>query len=185
MPSGSESRGPDKNSGAKSAKAIKAANEESAARRESKGGAPQPRQHPLADDRRRCSPCLALDRRCSRSTWSPSTRTRPKPQKFAPSAENQDPSTTSTASSRTTTRPACTSSRRSAWPTTRRPPFGGPHDATWATCTGVGLPERDPHRERGALARARRRLDRLQPGQGQRRPGRDARRPRSTASRTR
>ena len=37
------------------------------------------------------------------------------------------------------------------------------HNQNWAECTGVGLPERDRQRERRPHARARRRLDHLQP----------------------
>ena len=71
-------------------------------------------------------------------------------------------------------------SRASAVAYTHSPPFGGTHDGDWAACNGVVYPNRGAQREHGALAGARRGVDRLQPGPGHRRRADDADARRST-----
>ncbi len=89
MPSGSESRGPDKNSGAKSAKAIKAAKKKSGGAKV-KGGASAPRNIPWLTIGAGAA-VLALVAVLA-INLVPKYQAKEEAAKYAPSAENPDPS---------------------------------------------------------------------------------------------
>lgn len=62
-------------------------------------------------------------------------------QRFAPSESNQDPSTDIPGVEIAEYAAALHVSREQRVAYDNSPPFGGPHDAVWATCTGIVYPE--------------------------------------------
>ena len=135
MPSGSDSRGPNKNSGAKSAKAIKAANKNSRPAKKGKGGVPAPRQIPWLSIGAGVA-VLALIAVLGINLW-PKVEERQALEPYKYSSENKDPSDKIDGVLKIEY-PAgqhVDSTQRVAYDQT--PPFGGPHDATWANCTGT------------------------------------------------
>jgi hypothetical protein len=136
MPSGSENRGA-KNSGAKSAKAIKAANK-SAGGAKPKAGLPKQRNIPWLTIGAVIA-VLALIAVLAVNLF-PKYQDKAEADKFAPSSENKDPSIEIDGVVRNEYPPALhvSATQRVAYDQT--PPYGGPHDATWATCTGIVYP---------------------------------------------
>ncbi|ELB88445.1 hypothetical protein Rwratislav_34599, partial [Rhodococcus wratislaviensis IFP 2016] len=137
MPSGSESRGPDKNSGAKSAKAIKAAKKRSGGAKV-KGGASAPRTIPWLTIGAGAA-VLALVAILA-INLVPKYQAKEEAAKYAPSVENPDPSVNIDGVVKVDY-PAgihIQPTQRVAYD--QSPPFGGPHDAIWATCTGTVYP---------------------------------------------
>ncbi|GAA4475171.1 DUF3105 domain-containing protein [Rhodococcus olei] len=134
MPSGSDNRGA--RSSAKSAKAIKAANKSSGGAR--KGGLPKQRQIPWLTIGAAVA-VIALIALLA-VNLVPKYQNKAEADKYAPSASNPDPSTSIEGVVKIDYPAALhvSSSQRVAYDQT--PPFGGPHDATWATCTGVVYP---------------------------------------------
>ncbi|WP_305094601.1 DUF3105 domain-containing protein [Prescottella sp. R16] len=147
MPSGSEKRGPgNKNSGAKSAKAIKAA-------RKKQGGVPAstragaPKQIPWMTIGAVVA-VLALITVLAINIV-PKYRDQQAVARFTPSESNQDPSSDIDGVVKIDY-PAgvhVTPDQRVAYD--QSPPFGGPHDAVWATCMGTVYP--DPIRTENAV----------------------------------
>ncbi|QRE80644.1 DUF3105 domain-containing protein [Rhodococcus ruber] len=134
MPSGSVSGGPGKKSGAKSAKAIKAAQKKSGGR-----GLPKQRQIPwlLIGGVVAVIALVAV----IAASIIPKYQDSQTLAAWTPSESNQDPST-AIEGVVTVDYPAgqhIGSTQRVAYDQT--PPFGGPHDAIWATCTGTVYPE--------------------------------------------
>ncbi|CAM3068182.1 DUF3105 domain-containing protein [Prescottella defluvii] len=135
MPSGSESRGPgNRNTGAKSAKAIKAAKKQ--------GGVPAAKRGPGAP---RQIPWLTIGAVVAvvaligvlAINIFPKYQDQQAVAKFAPSESNQDPSTEIDGVVKIDY-PAgvhVDATQRVAYD--QSPPFGGPHDAVWATCMGT------------------------------------------------
>lgn len=132
MPSGS-----DKSSGSKSAKAIKAAGKNGTRK---KGGVPS-----SVGKQRRQIPWLTLGAvvvvagliAALAINLVPKYQDRAEAQRFAPTEENQDPSTDIDGVV-VQEYPAAlhvSGSERVAYD--QSPPFGGPHDAIWANCMGV------------------------------------------------
>ncbi|MGW0041842.1 DUF3105 domain-containing protein [Rhodococcus sp. NPDC003348] len=134
MPSGSENRSA-KNS-AKSAKAIKAANKSSGG--SAKRGLPKQRQIPWLTIGAAAA-VIALVALLA-INLVPKYQDKAEADKFAPSASNPDPSTEIEGVVKIEYPAALhvSAAQRVAYDQT--PPFGGPHDATWATCTGVVYP---------------------------------------------
>ena len=135
MPSGSDSRGPNKNSGAKSAKAIKAANKNSRPAKKGKGGVPAPRQIPWLSIGAGVA-VLALIAVLGINLW-PKVEERQALEPYKYSSENKDPSDKIDGVLKIEY-PAgqhVDSTQRVAYDQT--PPFGGPHDASWANCMGT------------------------------------------------
>jgi hypothetical protein len=134
MPSGSDSRGPGKNSGAKSAKAIKAAKKKSGGAK-AKGGVSAPRHIPWLTIGASAA-VLALVAILA-VNLVPKYQAKEEAQRYAPSAENPDPSVNIDGVLKVDY-PAgihIQPTQRVAYD--QSPPFGGPHDAIWATCTGT------------------------------------------------
>lgn len=135
MPSGSENRGPGKNTGAKSAKAIKAA--------QKKGGGGTstgrpPRQIPWLT----IGAVVAVVALIALIAVNlvPKYEAKQEADKWAPTEANQDPSTAIEGVVKVDY-----AAGQHVGPTQRvaydqSPPFGGPHDSVWATCTGVVYP---------------------------------------------
>ncbi|WP_433611808.1 DUF3105 domain-containing protein [Prescottella agglutinans] len=132
MPSGSENRGPgSKNTGAKSAKAIKAANKQGGVPAAKRGGA-TPRQLPWLT----IGAVVAVVALIAVLAVNlvPKYQEKAEADKYAPSESNQDPSTAIDGVV-TVDYPAgvhIQPTQRVAYD--QSPPFGGPHDAIWATC---------------------------------------------------
>lgn len=135
MPTGSNTGGRDNKSAAKANKAIKATKKKSGVPATRKSGVPSGRQIPwfaigagiivvglIA--------VLAIN-------LFPKYQDRAEAQRWEPSESNQDPST-AIADVAVQEYPAAlhvAPTQRVAYD--QSPPFGGPHDATWATCTGI------------------------------------------------
>lgn len=137
MPSGSESRGPDKNTGAKSAKAINAAKKNSGGVK-SKRGAPTPRHIPWLT--LGAGAAVAALVAVLAINLVPKYQAKEEAARFAPSADNLDPSDNIDGVVKMDY-PAglhVQAGQRVAYDQT--PAFGGPHDAVWATCTGTVYP---------------------------------------------
>ncbi len=135
MPSGSDNHGA-RNS-AKSAKAIKAATKKSGGTR--KGGLPTQRHIPWMTIGAVVA-VIALVAVLAVSLY-PKYQDKAEADKFAPSAANPDPSTgiEGVVTKEYEAALHVTATQRVAYDQT--PPFGGPHDATWATCTGIVYPD--------------------------------------------
>ncbi|RVW02643.1 DUF3105 domain-containing protein [Rhodococcus xishaensis] len=135
MPSGSENRGSGaKKSGAKSAKAIKAARKQGGVPNGKRGGG-VPRQIPWMTIGA-VGAVVALIAVLAVGLW-PKYLAKKEADKFAPTASNQDPSMAIDGVVKIDY-PA----GQHVGPTQRvaydqSPPFGGTHDAVWATCTGT------------------------------------------------
>ncbi|PND50878.1 MULTISPECIES: DUF3105 domain-containing protein [Rhodococcus] len=134
MPSGSVSGGSGKKSGAKSAKAIKASQKKSGGR-----GLPKQRQIPwlLIGGVVAVVALVAV----IAASIIPKYQDSQALAEWTPSESNQDPST-AIEGVVTVDYPAgqhIGSTQRVAYD--QSPPFGGPHDAIWATCTGTVYPE--------------------------------------------
>ncbi|QNG18258.1 DUF3105 domain-containing protein [Rhodococcus triatomae] len=137
MPSGSDGHGPSKKS-AKSAKAIKAAQKKSNPRGKS-GGGPAPRNVPWMTIGA-VAVVAALIAVLAVNLY-PKYQANEEAQRWAPTADNPDPSD-DIAGVTKIDYPAgihVEPTQRVAYDHT--PPFGGPHDAVWATCTGTVYPE--------------------------------------------
>ncbi|WP_420750415.1 DUF3105 domain-containing protein [Rhodococcus sp. O3] len=135
MPSGSVNGGSGKKSGAKSAKAISAAAKKSGGGR----GLPKQRQIPWMV----IGGVVAVVALIAVIAVSiiPKYQDQQKLAAWTPSESNQDPST-ALEGIVTVDYPAgqhIEAPQRVAYD--RTPPFGGPHDSIWATCTGVVYPE--------------------------------------------
>lgn len=141
MPSASDSHGPKNTSGAKSAKAIAAANKKkggAARKNKGKGGAPAPRQIPWLSIGAGVV-VVALIAILGMSLW-PKIEEKQALEAYTYSSENPDPSDKIDGVLKIDY-PAgqhVDSTQRVAYDQT--PPFGGPHDATWANCTGTVYP---------------------------------------------
>ena len=149
MPSGSVNGGSGKKSGAKSAKAISAAAKKSGGGR----GLPKQRQIPWMV----IGGVVAVVALIAVIAVSivPKYQDQQKLAAWTPSESNQDPST-ALEGIVTVDYPAgqhIDSTQRVAYD--RTPPFGGPHDSIWATCTGVVYPEAIRNRFEGMLQAAR------------------------------
>ena len=136
MPSGSENRGPgSKNTGAKSAKAIKAASKKQGGVPAAKRGGGTPRQIPWLT----IGAVVVVAALIGAIVFS--LRDGMAVAKFEPSESNQDPSSAIDGVVKVDY-PAgvhVESIQRVAYD--QSPPFGGPHDSVWATCTGTVYPE--------------------------------------------
>lgn len=133
MPSGTESGGPGKKSGAKSAKAIKAAKKSSGG--DKPRGAKPPRHIPWLTIAAVAAIVVLIA--VLAINLFPKYQEKQAAEKFAPSAENPDPSTNIDGVV-TVEYPAgihVQPTQRVAYD--QSPPFGGPHDGIWATCTGT------------------------------------------------
>lgn len=135
--------GPDKGSKNKSAaradKAINAANAKSA--RKNKGGVPAPkgRQIPwltLAGIIVVVGLLVGLG-----VNLYPKYQDRAEAERFAPSESNQDPSTAIEGVAIQEYPAALHIGRTQRVAYDQSPPYGGPHDAVWATCTGIVYPK--------------------------------------------
>ncbi|MFD4292109.1 DUF3105 domain-containing protein [Rhodococcus sp. NPDC058532] len=134
MPSGSENRGA--KSSAKSAKAIKAANKRSGG--SAKGGLPTQRNIPWLTIGAAVA-VIALIALLA-VNLVPKYQDKAEADKFAPSESNPDPSTNIDGVVKIDYPAALHVSAEQRVAYDQTPPFGGPHDATWATCTGVVYP---------------------------------------------
>ncbi|MFD4467714.1 DUF3105 domain-containing protein [Rhodococcus sp. NPDC058505] len=134
MPSGSENRGA--KSSAKSAKAIKAANKRSGG--SAKGGLPTQRNIPWLTIGAAVA-VIALIALLA-VNLVPKYQDKAEADKFAPSESNPDPSTNIDGVVKLDYPAALHVSAEQRVAYDQTPPFGGPHDATWATCTGVVYP---------------------------------------------
>ncbi|SDE47944.1 DUF3105 domain-containing protein [Rhodococcus tukisamuensis] len=136
MPSGSENRDA-KKSGAKSAKAMKAAKKSSGGAK-TRSGMPKRREIPWMT----IGAVVAVLALVGLLAFSlvPKYQDKAAADKFAPSAENPDPSTVIDGVVKKDYPAALhvAATQRVAYD--QSPPFGGPHDATWATCTGIVYP---------------------------------------------
>lgn len=134
MPSGTESGGPGNNkSGAKSAKAIKAAQKKSGGSKAR--GAKQPRQIPWLTVA--AVAAVAVLVAVLAINLFPKYQAKEEAAKYAPSAETPDPSDNIEGVTKVEY-PAgihVQPTQRVAYD--QSPPFGGPHDGIWATCTGT------------------------------------------------
>ncbi|KAA0018063.1 DUF3105 domain-containing protein [Antrihabitans cavernicola] len=138
MPSGPESRSPQGKTGAKSAKAIKAATRKSSTSSRGKG-LPKGRQIPWMTVGA-VVVVLALIGLLAYNLV-PKYHDQAEAQKFTPSDTNKDPSSGIDGVVKVDY-PAgihVGPTQRVAYD--KSPPFGGPHDATWATCTGNVYPK--------------------------------------------
>ncbi len=138
MPTGSDNGGQGKKSAAKANKAIKAAKMNSGVPAK-KSGLSKGRQIPWLT-LGAVLIVVALIAILAVNLF-PKYQDRAEAQKFAPSESNQDPST-EIADVVKMDYPAAlhvSPDQRVAYD--QSPPFGGPHDAVWATCTGVVYPE--------------------------------------------
>ncbi|WP_137726260.1 DUF3105 domain-containing protein [Prescottella subtropica] len=148
MPNGSENRGPGgKNTGSKSAKAIKASRKKQGGVPTSKRGSGAPRQIPWLT----IGAVVAVVALITVLAINivPKYRDQQAVAKFTPSESNQDPSSEIEGVLKIDY-PAgvhITPDQRVAYD--RTPPFGGPHDAVWATCMGTVYP--DPIRTENAV----------------------------------
>lgn len=133
MPSGSESGGPGKKSGAKSAKALKAAKKSSGG--DKPRGSKPPRQIPWLTIGA-VAAVVALIAVLAVNLY-PKYEAQEAVAEFQPSAETPDPSEKIDGVVKIDY-PAgihVQPTQRVAYD--QAPPFGGPHDGTWATCTGT------------------------------------------------
>lgn len=134
MPSGSENRGPGKNTGAKSAKAIKAAQKKGG------GGAKgrPPRQIPWLTIGAVVAVVALIV--LIAVNLVPKYAAKQEAEKWAPTEQNQDPSTAIDGVVKVDYKAGqhVGPTQRVAYDQT--PPFGGPHDSVWATCTGIVYP---------------------------------------------
>ncbi|NLE81342.1 MAG: DUF3105 domain-containing protein [Rhodococcus sp.] len=133
MPSGTESGGPGKKSGAKSAKALKAAKKKSGG--DKPRGAKPPRQIPWLTIGAVVA-VVALITVLAVNLY-PKYQATEAAAEYQPSAETPDPSDKIDGVEKIDY-PAgihVQPTQRVAYDKT--PPFGGPHDGTWATCTGT------------------------------------------------
>jgi hypothetical protein len=134
MPSGSENRGA--KSSAKSAKAIKAANKKSGG--SARGGLPKQRNIPWLT----IGAVVAVVALVALLAVNlvPKYQDKAEADKFAPSESNQDPSDGIDGVVKIEYPAALHVSADQRVAYDQAPPFGGPHDQTWATCTGVVYP---------------------------------------------
>ncbi|NMM86070.1 hypothetical protein B2J88_17125 [Rhodococcus sp. SRB_17] len=135
MPSGSDSHGPKNNSGAKSAKAIKAAKRGGSPAKKGKGGVPAPRQVPWLSIGAGVA-VVGLIAVLGINLW-PKVEDKQALEPYKYSSENKDPSAQIDGVLKIEY-PAgqhVEATQRVAYD--QSPPFGGPHDATWANCTGT------------------------------------------------
>ncbi|EME20349.1 DUF3105 domain-containing protein [Rhodococcus triatomae] len=134
MPSGSENRGA--KSSAKSAKAIKAANKKSGG--SPKGGLPKQRNIPWLT----VGAVVAVVALVALLAVNlvPKYQDKAEADKFAPTESNQDPSDGIDGVVKIDYPAALHVSADQRVAYDQAPPFGGPHDQTWATCTGVVYP---------------------------------------------
>lgn len=134
MPSGSDNRGA--KSSAKSAKAIKQAQKRSGGT--PKGGVPKQRNVPWLTIGA-AAVVVALIALLA-VNLVPKYQEKAEADKFAPSESNTDPSADIEGVVKIDYPAALhvTADQRVAYDQT--PPFGGPHDGTWATCTGIVYP---------------------------------------------
>lgn len=135
MPSGSENRGA--KSSAKSAKAIKAANKRSGG--SAKSGIPKQRHIPWLTIGAAVA-VIALVALLA-VNLIPKYQDKAEADKFAPSESNPDPSLGIDGVVNIDYPAALHVSAAQRVAYDQSPPFGGPHDATWATCTGVVYPD--------------------------------------------
>jgi hypothetical protein len=138
MPTGPD-KGSQNKSAAKADKAINAANKKSA--RKKQGGVPaaKGRQIPwltVAGVVVVVGLVVGLG-----VNLYPKYQDRAEAQKFAPSESNQDPSTGIDGVTIKEYPAALHVGRAQRVAYDQTPPFGGPHDAVWATCTGIVYPE--------------------------------------------
>ncbi|NKS19580.1 DUF3105 domain-containing protein [Rhodococcus hoagii] len=152
MPSGSENRGPGSSkTGAKSAKAIKAAKKKQGGVPAAKRGGGASRQVPWLTIGAVVA-VVALIGVLAVNIF-PKYQDQQAVAKFTPSESNQDPSSSIDGVVKVDY-PAgvhVESTQRVAYDQT--PPFGGPHDSVWATCTGTVYA--DPIRTENAVHSAR------------------------------
>ncbi|MFF0815646.1 DUF3105 domain-containing protein [Rhodococcus sp. NPDC003318] len=134
MPSGPDNRGA--RSSAKSAKAIRAANKGSGGSR--KGGIPKKREIPWLTIGASVA-VIALIALLA-VNLVPKYQEKTEADKFAPSESNPDPSTAIEGVVKIDYPAALHVSATQRVAYDQSPPFGGPHDATWATCTGFVYP---------------------------------------------
>ncbi|MFE3292521.1 DUF3105 domain-containing protein [Rhodococcus sp. NPDC059234] len=136
MPSGSDNRGA-RNSGAKSAKAIKAAKKSSGGAKP-RAGAPKRREIPWLTIGAVIAVLALLG--LLAVNLVPKYQDKAAADKFAPSADNPDPSTSIDGVVKKDYPAALHVSATQRVAYDQSPPYGGPHDATWATCTGIVYP---------------------------------------------
>ncbi|MFI8568869.1 DUF3105 domain-containing protein [Rhodococcus sp. NPDC078407] len=138
MPTGPD-KGSQNKSAAKADKAINAANKKSA--RKQKGGVPaaKGRQIPWLTVAG-VVVVVGLVAGLGINLY-PKYQDRAEAQKFEPSESNQDPSTDIDGVTVQEYPAALHVSRAQRVAYDQSPPFGGPHDAVWATCTGIVYPE--------------------------------------------
>ncbi|WP_072807067.1 DUF3105 domain-containing protein [Rhodococcoides yunnanense] len=138
MPTGSDNGGQGKKSAAKANKAIKAAKKQSGVPA-TKAGRATGRQIPWLTVGAvvvvvGLIAILAVN-------LIPKYQDRAEAQKWEPSESNQDPSTSISDVVKIDYPAALHVSPTQRVAYDQSPPFGGPHDATWATCTGVVYPD--------------------------------------------
>ncbi|MGB6070228.1 MAG: DUF3105 domain-containing protein, partial [Rhodococcus sp. (in: high G+C Gram-positive bacteria)] len=138
MPTGPD-KGSQNKSAAKADKAINAANKKSA--RKKKGGVPTAtgRQIPWLTVAG-VVVVVGLVAGLGINLY-PKYQDRAEAQKFEPSEANQDPSTGIEGVTMQEYPAALHVGRTQRVAYDQSPPFGGPHDAVWATCTGIVYPE--------------------------------------------
>ncbi|WP_338886032.1 DUF3105 domain-containing protein [Rhodococcus sovatensis] len=140
MPTGSNNGGPDKKSAAKASKAMKATKKKS-------GGVPARGKSGLPTGRQ--IPWFAVGAGAIvigliavlAINLVPKYQDRVEAQRWEPSESNQDPSTSIADVAVQPYEAALHVSPTQRVAYDQTPPFGGPHDATWATCTGIVYPE--------------------------------------------
>lgn len=138
MPTGSDNGGQGKKSAAKANKAIQAAKKSSGVPK-TKSGISKGRQIPWLT-LGAVVLVVALIGILAVNLF-PKYQDRAEAQKFAPSESNQDPSTAITDVVKMDYAAALHVSPDQRVAYDQSPPFGGPHDAVWATCTGVVYPQ--------------------------------------------
>lgn len=138
MPNGSDNGGRDSKSAAKASKAMKAAKKKGGVPA-TRAGLPKGRQIPWLTIGG-VAVVVALVAILGVNLF-PKFQEQQEAEKFAPSESNQDPST-GISDILIKEYPAAlhvAATQRVAYD--QSPPFGGPHDSVWATCTGVVYPE--------------------------------------------
>ncbi|MFZ2177472.1 MAG: DUF3105 domain-containing protein [Rhodococcus sp. (in: high G+C Gram-positive bacteria)] len=139
MPSGSESRGPGKNAGAKSAKALKAAKKNSGGQKSKVGGAKPPRNIPWLTIGAAVAVLTLVG--ILAINLVPKYQAKEEAARYAPSADNPDPSVEIDGVAKVDYPAGIHIQPMQRVAYDQSPPFGGPHDANWATCTGTVYPE--------------------------------------------
>ncbi|QBJ97955.1 DUF3105 domain-containing protein [Rhodococcus sp. ABRD24] len=138
MPSGSENRGPgSKNTAAKSAKAIKAAKKQGGVPASKRGGGVK-RQIPWLTIGAVVAVAALIG--VLFVNLLPKYQDKEAVAKFAPSASNQDPSSAIDGVVKVDYEAGMHVSPAQRVAYDQSPPFGGPHDAVWATCMGTVYP---------------------------------------------